>query len=228
MTKKETINKLWRPIILILIVITVFTLTRIFHLGDKFYELRGWIQSLGMWGPLVFIIIYILAVIASIPGSAITIAAGAIFGSIHGVIIVSIGSTLGASLAFLIARYFARDAIASWLGKREKFRRLDRLTEDHGSIIVALTRLVPIFPFNLLNYGFGLTRVKFRTYLFWSWLCMLPGTVLYVVGADAITKGVTEGRIPWLLIAIFTLLIILLGFIVGFARRRLRVKENSG
>jgi uncharacterized membrane protein YdjX (TVP38/TMEM64 family) len=227
MTKKQTINKLWRPIILILIVITVFILTHIFHLGDKFYELRGWIESLGAWGPLAFVIIYILAVIASIPGSAITIAAGAIFGSIHGIIIVSIGSTIGAGLAFLISRYFARESITGWLGKRGKFRELDRLTKTHGGVIVALTRLVPVFPFNLLNYGFGLTGVGFGTYLFWSWLCMLPGTVLYVVGADAIAKGVTEGKVPWSLVAIFTILIILIGFIVLFARRQLGTKEDD-
>jgi uncharacterized membrane protein YdjX (TVP38/TMEM64 family) len=67
------------------------------------------------------------------------------------------------------------------------------MTERHGAIIVAITRLVPIFPFNLLNYGFGLTRVRFGTYLLWSFLCMLPGIALYVVGADALTRGLAEG-----------------------------------
>ena len=76
----------------------------------------------------------------------------------------------------------ARDAVANWLSRSEKFQRLDKLTAEHGAIMVALTRLVPIFPFNLLNYGFGLTRVPFWTYVFWSWLCMLPATVVATCG----------------------------------------------
>ncbi len=70
------------------------------------------------------------------------------------------------------------------------------MTEKHGAIIVAVTRLVPLFPFNLLNYGFGLTRVPFWTYLFWSWLCMLPGTIAYLVGTDAVILAVTTGELP--------------------------------
>jgi len=155
------------------------------------------------------------------------VAAGALFGSILGVISVSIASTLGASLAFLVARYFARDAVARWLSANEKFRRLDKMTEEHGAIIVALTRLVPIFPFNLLNYGFGLTRVRFWTYVFWSWLCMLPGTVLYVVGADAVIQAITEGKVPWALLGVILAFVVLLTFLVRHARRRPQAKETA-
>jgi uncharacterized membrane protein YdjX (TVP38/TMEM64 family) len=141
--------------------------------------------------------------------------------------LVSIGSTIGAGLAFLVGRYFARDAVARWLNDKEKFKKLDRLTEEHGSIIVAITRLVPVFPFNVLNYGFGLTRVKFWTYVFWSWLCMLPGTILYVVGADAVTKGLAQGRVPWALIGVVVSVVIILTLLVRQARRKLREKEQA-
>jgi len=173
------------------------------------------------------VLLYIAAVVAGIPGSAITIAAGALFGSVLGVILVSIGSTVGASLAFLIARYFARDAVARWAQSKPKFSQLDRLTREHGEIIVAITRLVPLFPFNLLNYGFGLTGVPFWTYVFWSWLCMLPGTVLYVVGADAITTAIAEGRAPWVLIVILAAVIAILALLVRYAKRKLRTKEGE-
>ena len=115
-----------------------------------------------------------------------TAAAGALFGSFWGVVYVNIAATIGAALAFLVARYWARRAVVNWLQGNARFQKLDALTSKHGAVIVAVTRLVPLFPFNLLNYGFGLTRVGFWTYLFWSWLCMLPGTVLYVVGTDAV------------------------------------------
>jgi uncharacterized membrane protein YdjX (TVP38/TMEM64 family) len=216
---------LWRPIILILIIIALLALSRIFGVGEKLALLRDWIRSLGAWAPAVFVILYILAVVAAVPGSAITVAAGALFGSIVGVIVVSIGATIGASLAFLISRYFARDAVARWLSNKEKFQRLDQLTERHGAVIVALTRLVPLFPFNLLNYGFGLTRVRFWTYVFWSWLCTLPGTVLYVVGADVIAKAIAQRRVPWGLVGVLLAAAVVIAVLVRVARRRLRAKE---
>jgi uncharacterized membrane protein YdjX (TVP38/TMEM64 family) len=214
-------NGKWRLIVLLLAVVAALVLAKVFGLGERIGELRGWIESLGPWGPVVFVLLYIVAVVAMLPGSALTLAAGALFGSVVGVVVVSVGATLGAGAAFLVSRYFARDAAANWLGKNEKFRQLDQLTEKHGAIIVALTRLVPIFPFNLLNYGFGLTRVPFRTYLFWSWLCMLPGTLLYVVGADAVTKGVTQGKVPWPLVGGAAVAAAVLTMLVRFARRKL-------
>ena len=214
-------NGKWRLIILLLAVVAALVLAKVFGLGERMGELRGWIESLGPWGPVVFVLLYIVAVVAMLPGSALTLAAGALFGSVIGVAVVSVGATLGAGAAFLVSRYFARDAAANWLGKNEKFRQLDQLTEKHGAIIVALTRLVPIFPFNLLNYGFGLTRVPFRTYLFWSWLCMLPGTFLYVVGADAVTKGVAQGKVPWPLVGGVAVAAAILTMLVRFARRKL-------
>jgi len=126
------------------VVATIIVLSYVLGIGEKLGALREWIQSLGALGPVVFVLIYMGAVVAAIPGSAITIVAGAIFGSMVGVIVVSIASTLGASLAFLIGRYFARDATAKWLSKREKFKKLDDLTEKHGAIIVALVRIVPV------------------------------------------------------------------------------------
>jgi uncharacterized membrane protein YdjX (TVP38/TMEM64 family) len=217
-----TRSGLWRPLLLLGILLTAIVLARFLEVGQYLESLRGWIDSLGAWGPLVFILLYAAAVVMALPGSALTVVAGALFGSGLGIIVVSAAATLGASLSFLVARYFARDATASWLTRKETFRKLDQLTEERGAVIVALTRLVPIFPFNLLNYGFGLTRVPFWTYVFWSWLCMLPGTVLYVVGADAVTKAIYEGRVPWTLIFAVILSALFLAVVARMARARLR------
>ncbi|MCI0419209.1 MAG: VTT domain-containing protein [Acidobacteria bacterium] len=140
----------WKPVVLLVAILVIFVLAKVFGLGERLGDLRHWIDSLGVWGPVVFVIFYAVAVVAALPGSALTVAAGALFGSALGTILVSIAATLGASLSFLIARYFAREATSRWLSDNEKFRRLDQLTESHGAIIVALTRLVPLFPFNLL------------------------------------------------------------------------------
>lgn len=225
--KKSRGQGLWRPIVLIAAIVVILIVAKTFGLGERLGALRDWIQALGPWGPVVFVFLYAVAVVAALPGSALTVAAGALFGSVLGVIVVSIASTLGASLSFLVGRYFARDAVAGWLSDKEKFRRLDQLTEEHGAIMVALTRLVPIFPFNLLNYGFGLTRVPFWTYVLWSWLCMLPGTVLYVVGADVVTKAVVQGKVPWALVGALVGAGVILAILVRQARRKLQERETK-
>jgi uncharacterized membrane protein YdjX (TVP38/TMEM64 family) len=215
----------WKPIVLLLVVVAMVVVSSRLGLGKRVAELKDWVRSLGPWGPVAYVLIYIAGVVAAFPGGAMTVVAGALFGSVRGVICVSIASTVGASLCFLIARFFARDAVARWLSGKEKFQRLDRLTETHGAMIVAIARLVPLFPFNIINYGFGLTRVRFWTYVLVSWVCMMPGTIVYVVGADAIVTAVREGRVPWALVGVLAVVIVALVFIVRSARRRLAQEE---
>ncbi len=225
MTRRASLLK---PILLVVFLIAAMAVARVFHLGDRIGELREWILSLGSLGPAIYLLIYIAAVVLAVPGSLISIMAGVMFGSFLGVILVSVGSTVGAGLAFLLARHWARDAVAERLQRNPKFHKLDRMTAEHGSIIVAITRLVPLFPFNLLNYGFGLTSVPFRIYLFWSWLCMLPGTVLYVVGADTLTQTMREGKISWLLVGILLLMLGAITYLVHQAKKRLNAKPKEG
>jgi uncharacterized membrane protein YdjX (TVP38/TMEM64 family) len=96
-----------------------------------------------------------------------------------------------------------------------------------GAIIVAITRLVPLFPFNLLNYGFGLTRIPFLTYAFWSWLCMLPGTIVYLVGTDAIVRAATTGEVPWLIVGVFVAALAFVILAVRIAGGKLKEKERG-
>lgn len=216
---------MWRPILLIGLIIIIFVLTIVFGAGEKLSALREWIQSLGAFGPAIFIGLYVLGVVIGIPGLALTVAAGGLFGSWLGIILVSLSATIGASFSFLIARYFAREAVADWLSRREKFKKLDVMTEEHGAMIVAITRLVPIFPFNLLNYGFGLTKIPFWTYVFWSWLCMLPGTVLYVVGVDVVIQLIVQRKVPWKLLGVIACVGVLLAVLVKFAHRKIKGED---
>jgi uncharacterized membrane protein YdjX (TVP38/TMEM64 family) len=118
-------------------------------------------------------------VVAFVPASLLTLAAGAVFGVARGTLLVAAGATLGASAAFLLARYAARDAVARRLADRPRFAALDRAVGAEGRKLVFLLRLSPVFPFGLLNYALGLTRVRFVDYLIAS-VGMLPGTLLYV------------------------------------------------
>ena len=157
----------------------------------------AWIRALGPWGPACFTGIYVLACVLFIPGSLLTLGAGLLYGVAKGSVLVSLASTSGAACAFLIGRHLAREAIARKLQGRQKFQALDAAIAREGWKIVGLVRLSPIFPFNLLNYALGLTRVSFKDYLLASWIGMLPGTIMYVyigsLAADLASLG-ASGR----------------------------------
>lgn len=139
----------------------------------------AWVDGLGVWGPVVFVAGYVAATVAFVPGSLLTLGAGAIFGLVKGTVLVLAGATLGASAAFLVARHIARGAVERRLAGNPRFAAIDRAIGREGRRIVFLLRLSPVFPFNLLNYALGLSRVRFADFVVAS-AGMLPGTVLYV------------------------------------------------
>ncbi len=139
----------------------------------------AWVQGLGVWGPIVFATGYAVATVAMVPGSLLTLAAGAIFGLGTGLLTVFVGAATGATLAFLLARTVARSWIERRLEGHQRFATIDRAVGEAGLKIAFLLRLSPAFPFNLLNYALGLTRVTLRDYVT-AHLGMLPGALLYV------------------------------------------------
>ena len=160
-----------------------------FHVQDLLKAALDWIAKLGPWGPVIFVGLYVVATVLFIPGSVLTLGAGAVFGVALGSFCVSISATLGATAAFLVGRYLARDVIARKIQKNEKFATIDQAVADEGWKIVLLTRLSPVFPFTLLNYAFGLTQVKLSHYVLASWIGMLPGTVMYVYLGSLVNFG---------------------------------------
>lgn len=138
-----------------------------------------WVESLGAIGAIAFVGIYIVATVAFLPGSILTLGAGVVFGVWLGAIYVFIGATIGATAAFFVGRYLARDWVATKIAGNDQFSAIDRAVGKEGLKIVVLTRLSPVFPFNLLNYAFGLTGVSLRDYVIGS-LGMIPGTLMYV------------------------------------------------
>lgn len=191
-----------------------------------------WVGSLGAWGPLIYIFIYVLACVLFLPGSVLTLGAGVLFGVIKGSIIVSISSTLGATCAFLVGRYLARDWVSKKIQGNEKFQAIDDAVAREGWKIVGLTRLSPVFPFNLLNYAYGLTQVSLRDYFFASWIGMMPGTIMYVyIGslAGEVAKIGSEGRTrtsaEWALYIVGLIAtVVVTVFITRIARAALRKK----
>lgn len=168
-------------------------------LGAQVPVFAARVQSFGALGPLVFIVAYMLAAVALVPGVLLTLAAGAVFGLVRGSLYVVVGATLGATAAFLVARYVARGMVERHLAGNARFAALDRAIGADGRRIVTLLRLSPVFPFTLLNYALGLTRVRLRDYVSAS-IGMVPGTVLYVyygkVAGDvaSLAAGVPQAR----------------------------------
>lgn len=171
------------------------------RLGGYVPTFASWVHGLGAWGPVAFIAGYAVATVAFIPGALLTLAAGVVFGVAWGTLYTFIGATLGASGAFLVSRYLARSAVERRIEGRPKFAAVDRAVAREGWKIVVLLRLSPVFPFNLLNYALGLTKIRFREYLLAS-VAMLPGTLLYVyygslIGSlAALAGGVKTDRGP--------------------------------
>ncbi len=194
-----------------------------------------WIASRRGAAAVPFVLFYAFAAVVLLPDSLLTLAAGAIFGLLRGLVWVSIGSMLGATAAFFLGRSLAKD----WVHRRTehwpKFRALDRAIARHGFWMVFLTRLSPIIPYGLLNYAYGITTVRVRDYLIASWIGMLPGTLLYVY-AGTTAANLTEvigGRTPIgrqsniLLWLGFLATVTVIGLLTHFARRELARELRS-
>ena len=184
-----SISSNWRWVLYATAGVALVLALKYFHVQDLLKAALDWIGNLGPWGPVIFAGLYVVATVLFVPGSVLTLGAGAVFGVALGSVCVSIGATLGATAAFLVGRYLARDAIARKIEKNEKFATIDRAVADEGWKIVLLTRLSPVFPFTLLNYAFGLTRVKLSHYVLASWLGMIPATVMFVYLGSLVNVG---------------------------------------
>ena len=153
--------------------------------------LQAWVEGAGAAGPVVFMGLYAVATVLLLPGAVITLAGGALFGPLWGTLWNLTGATVGAALAFLIARHLGADWVAPRAGPR--LQRLNEGVASEGWRFVAFVRLVPLFPFNLLNYALGLTRISFLTYLLATWVFMLPGAFAYTwlghAGREALSGG---------------------------------------
>ena len=145
-------------------------------------EAVSWVEATGAWAPVMFIGVYVVATVALVPGSLLTIAAGALFGLGLGTLIAFAGAVLGETAAFLVSRYLLRRFVVARLQASPRFSALDRALAADGRRLVFLLRLSPLIPFTLLNYAVGASRVRVRDYLLASF-GMLPGTVLYVTMA---------------------------------------------
>ncbi|MEG4233623.1 TVP38/TMEM64 family protein [Microcoleus sp. Pol11C3] len=167
--------------------------TRSAYVQDVLRTLLMRIEDLGWWGPVAFVATYNLATVLFVPGSLLTLGGGAIFGLWWGSVYVFVASILGAVFAFAIGRYLCRDRVVKYMESQPKFKALDRAVSQQGLKIVFLTRLCPLFPFNLLNYALGITQVSLKDYVLGSF-GMIPGTIMYVYSGSLVGEVAAIGR----------------------------------
>lgn len=218
-------SKLIKLVIIVGLGAIAYLLLRQYGITDyidlkNIHKLKEWVSSFGIIAPVVYICLYIVATLFFLPGAPITVLSGIAFGPVWGVVYVWIGATIGVSLAFLVARYAARDLVAGWISGNAQFQRIDGKVEKEGWRIVMFTRLMPYIPFNLQNYAYGLTKIRFSTYALVSAIFMLPGTIAYVQIGGALVSG--EGNLFKTLfyLSIAAVLVLLVSLIPKFLRKR--------
>lgn len=191
-------NSIIKILIAVGIVAVVYLVLRHYGITDEIRlenvpKIKTWVTSFGRIAPLIYIGLYLVSTVFFLPGAPVTVLAGFVFGPLWGVFYASVASIISVSVAFLIARYVARDLVESWVKDNAQFRKIDAQVEEQGWRILMFTRLVPIFPFNLQNYAYGLTSIRFSTFVLVSAIFMLPGTAVFVQFGGAFVSG--EGDI---------------------------------
>jgi uncharacterized membrane protein YdjX (TVP38/TMEM64 family) len=230
-------NAIVRLLALTAIVIALFLATKFLPVREWLRNFNDWVGQMGVAGIFIFIAVYAVATVLLAPGSILTIGAGFAFGLWKGFFAVSAGATLGAALAFLVARFIARGKVEAIAQRDEKFRQIDNAIGKQGAKLIFLLRLSPVIPFNLSNYFYGLTGVKFWPYVLASWIGMMPGTFLYVyigtagkaaVAAAAGTESMQHGWQYWTFLSIgLAATIIVTIWVTKIARDALRKTEAA-
>ena len=194
-----------RGLLALAVLVGLATAAAFLPLGEVLDGVSERVETLGPLGPLAFGLFYVVAALALVPGSAITLAVGALFGVVMGTVVVSLASTATAAIAFLLARTLLRSRVEGLARKSAAFRAVDEAIADGGWRIVGLLRLSPVVPFNALNYLLGLTAVPFVPAVLVSWIAMLPATVLFVyfgaIGRD-VASGASRSPAEWALLGV--------------------------
>jgi uncharacterized membrane protein YdjX (TVP38/TMEM64 family) len=214
----------------------LFDLLKGGSLKERVERLDGMFQSLGVWAPAVFILFWVVACVLLIPGTPITIAGALVFGAVGGSVYTAVGANIGACAAFLVGRYAARGMVEGWIEKNKALQRIDEGVRQQGWRMLMITRFVPLFPFSLQNYVYGLTNIPFRTYALVTIPTILPGTIAYNFAAGSAREVILSGGQPEALkrtvlyLAVAAVFFVIVSLVAGRVKKRYGVgtgKEDA-
>lgn len=186
---------------------------------ENIAKIKDWILGFGLLGPFIYVLLWIAACVFFLPGLPVALVGGIAFGPYLGTLYSSIGSTLGATAAFLIGRYAARGMVEGWVHKNSQLRKIDEGVKKQGWRMLMITRLVPLFPFNVQNYVYGLTDIPLLTYVFVSWSCMIPGTLAFSFAGGSLSSGEGLGR-TMMYLGVAAVFFVLISLIPGWMKKR--------
>lgn len=186
---------------------------------ENMQKLKVWINGFGIIAPLIYIGVYIAAALFFLPGLPVALLAGIAFGPLLGALYATIGATLGATAAFLVARYAARGMVEGWAQSNEQFKKIDEGVEKQGWRMLMLTRLVPVFPYNIQNFAYGLTKINLVTFIIVSFLCMLPGATAFTFMAGAIVAGESPAQIL-IYLSVGAVLLVGISLLPGYLQKK--------
>ncbi|MCT4566657.1 MAG: TVP38/TMEM64 family protein [Maledivibacter sp.] len=195
------LGKQWiKPVAISGIIIACIIMMKVFGIYDYFSGenidiLRHWINGFGYFGPLVYILIFIIGCLLFLPAPPFVILSGLVFGSLMGAIWTAIAALVADTCGFLIAKYAARDMIVRWSNRNKGFKKIDDGVKKHGWRILMITRLIPVFPYMLQSYAYGLTNIGFSSYILVSWICTIPGIIAFNLMGGVIGSGSSPLRI---------------------------------
>jgi len=192
---------------------------------DDLKRLRDWIGGFGVAAPLVFIAIYAVATVAFLPGTPLSLLAGLVFGPLLGTLWAVIGATIGATLAFLVGRYAARGLVEGWTANNERVRKLDEGVEKQGWRMLLITRLVPVFPFNLQNYAYGITKIGLGTYVLLTAICIIPGAAVYTFAGGSLASAQQDLTRTFIYLGVAAVFFVAVSLIPGWIRKRNQSEE---
>jgi uncharacterized membrane protein YdjX (TVP38/TMEM64 family) len=183
------------------LLIAVVVASRAVDLSRHVETAQAWTAALGILAPVAYVIVYVAATLVGVPGTPFTLLSPFLFGPLTAFVVMVVASSASAAAGFLIARYLARDSLTERLSETDGFARLSRLVEAHDWMVIPIVRIVPILPFAIVNYGFGLTGISFGRYFLWTELAMIPANALLILGADIFYLAAIRGTVSGPLLA---------------------------
>lgn len=230
--KGGVLKRYWKWALLLLGLVALSSAASLLPLKEWIKTFTQWIQGLGPSGVAVFILAYAAATVLFLPGALFTIAAGLIYGVVAGTAVALVGAIIGASLAFLCGRYLVRKRVERSTRNNAKFKAIDEAIEKQGWKIIGLLRLSPLIPFNLSNYFYGITAIKFWPYVLASFVGMIPGTLLYAYLGAAGKAGLggeqqNSGPLKWVFFGVGFVATIAVTIIVSRAAKQALKKQGA-
>jgi len=219
---ERRVTRWWQPLLLTALLVVLYLVGRQLGLREQLGRLERWVESFGAMGPLVFVVSYAVLTIFWFPSSLLTGAAGGLFGALGGLALSLAGSMLAAAASFLMARHLMPLRFRAWVAGLRSFQHLDRLVKRRGGLVVLAARLANLLPFAFVNYGFGLTSIRLRTYLFWSLLGKIPGIIIVVAGVDIVVEALRYRQVSWTQLSVVLVTALGLGMAARWIQRWLR------